>query len=90
MAETKSKLRALSLRSADRCENAVNHVCKCRCGGKLHGAKRGNVRDLPFDDPHSPARKCGGCKGEGEIRYGTVKVKCGKCDGVGKVLPRER
>lgn len=33
------------------CENAVHPRCKCRCGGKLHGARR-NTQQLPEDDPH--------------------------------------
>lgn len=87
-------MRALSQRSADRCENAVNHVCKCRCGGKLHGAKRGNVRELPLDDPHSPAQKCKSCDGKGENVYtsysGVTKSVCRKCEGKGKILPSEK
>lgn len=46
----------LSIRQAERCETAREPVCKCRCGGKLHGAKRGSGRsffeELPEDDPH--------------------------------------
>lgn len=86
-------MRAQSQRAADRCENAVEHVCKCRCGGKLHGAKRGNVRSLPFDDPHSPARNCPSCNGKGERVYiggpELIRYKCEKCQGKGKVLPNE-
>lgn len=50
----------LSFRQAQRCEEAREPVCKCRCGGRLHGAKRngasGGSREffetLPEDDPH--------------------------------------
>ena len=51
--------RALSLAEARECENAQGPVCKCRCGGALHGSKR--IRDdapieefqaLPADDAH--------------------------------------
>jgi hypothetical protein len=49
-------MRALSLRSANTCETATCKRCKCRCGGKLHGAARGNddafFMCLPEDDPH--------------------------------------
>jgi hypothetical protein len=49
-------LKPLSLKQADRCEQAREPVCKCRCGGALHGAKRGDGRaffeSLPADDPH--------------------------------------
>ena len=53
-------MRALSLRQANRCETAKNKVCRCRCGGALHGAARdlatGREREffeeLPADDPH--------------------------------------
>lgn len=53
-------MKALSLRQALNCETAKEPVCKCRCGGALHGAKRnGNgaydaawFEALPDDDPH--------------------------------------
>jgi hypothetical protein len=55
-------MRALSHRQASRCETAKNKICKCRCGGALHGAARmrpekaGREREffeaLPEDDPH--------------------------------------
>jgi hypothetical protein len=54
MAE-KSYVRPLSQREADRCENAREPVCKCRCGGAKHGAGRvpsGDFSALPMDDPH--------------------------------------
>lgn len=48
--------RALSVKQADKCEQAKEHVCKCRCGGALHGAKRGSgitfFNRLPANDPH--------------------------------------
>jgi hypothetical protein len=50
-------LKALSYRQASNCENAREKVCKCRCGGALHGAKRGDgeafFEGLTDDDPHS-------------------------------------
>lgn len=57
-------MRALSKRQAMNCEQAITPVCKCRCGGALHGAKRGGLSQsgepinygffeaLPADDPH--------------------------------------
>lgn len=33
-------MRAQSFRAATRCETAKGPTCHCRCGGKLHGAKR--------------------------------------------------
>jgi hypothetical protein len=53
----------LSMRSAQRCETAQTKRCKCRCGGLLHGAKRGQdagfFKSLPLTDPHyaQPRRK---------------------------------
>ena len=39
-----------------RCETACRPTCKCRCGGKLHGVKRGVepefFQELPKEDPH--------------------------------------
>jgi len=55
-------MKALSFAQAQSCENAVGHVCRCRCGGALHGAKRFKKTDsednrswyeqLPDEDPH--------------------------------------
>jgi hypothetical protein len=48
--------RALSVRQARTCEEALEHVCKCRCGGALHGAARGSTKaffeSLPETDAH--------------------------------------
>ena len=51
--------RAISFYQARRCELGIGVRCHCRCGGKLHGAKRfgeqGGVGDfvaLPIGDPH--------------------------------------
>lgn len=52
------KKQALSLTQLSRCENALEPVCRCRCQGTRHGAKRvaGNSRSdfesLPVGDPH--------------------------------------
>ena len=50
------KVRSLSTRQAALCEAAIHPRCKCRCGGKLHGAARIRSIDelawLPADDPH--------------------------------------
>ena len=54
-------MKALSQRQALACEMALHRSCRCRCGGKLHGAGRstaGVLTDrsffeaLPVDDPH--------------------------------------
>ena len=50
-------MKALSERQADACENAKGGRCRCRCGGALHGAARGHVRELPDSDPHKPRRR---------------------------------
>ncbi len=54
-------MRGLSLRQASNCEEAREHVCRCRCGGLLHGARRGTgeafFNSLPEDDPHYIASK---------------------------------
>jgi hypothetical protein len=46
----------LTQREADRCENAIGPVCRCRCGGAKHGVGRipvgGDFSSLPSDDPH--------------------------------------
>jgi hypothetical protein len=48
--------RPLSQREAERCEQATTPVCKCRCRGALHGARRvpsgGDFSVLHTDDPH--------------------------------------
>jgi hypothetical protein len=53
--------RALSLRQAQNCENAIGEVCRCRCGGALHGIARAGkdkpperefFTTLPEGDPH--------------------------------------
>jgi hypothetical protein len=46
------RLRPLSYFAASTCENATHPRCRCRCGGALHGARRGPVERLPPDDPH--------------------------------------
>jgi hypothetical protein len=47
--------------AARRCESACKPKCKCRCGGLLHGKKRGDdpafFEALPDDDPHKAMRK---------------------------------
>lgn len=55
------RLKPLSFRQATNCETAREPKCVCRCGGKLHGAARGDrglldsrrfYEDLPASDPH--------------------------------------
>lgn len=54
--QCEKSLRSLSMRQARNCEEAREPVCKCRCGGTLHGAKRGSgdsfFNGLPDNDPH--------------------------------------
>lgn len=57
-------MKRLSEKQAAACENAINPRCRCRCGGALHGAKRGAkeygdalpprefFEELPPDDAH--------------------------------------
>lgn len=53
MTDRTSHLRGLSYASAKACEEAAEPVCKCRCGGALHGAARqGFLFDLAMSDPH--------------------------------------
>jgi hypothetical protein len=46
----------LSQRMAERCEQAREKVCTCKCGGSFHGKKRvsigGDFSELPINDPH--------------------------------------
>jgi len=52
----------LTYAQANNCETAQERICTCRCGGKLHGARRAPVTDrltatawyeeLPANDPH--------------------------------------
>lgn len=54
------RARRLSQKQAQACENALTPRCRCRCGGQLHGAKRGGeevpprewFEELAPDDPH--------------------------------------
>lgn len=78
--------KAMSYSAAMRCEEAREPVCKCRCGGKLHGAKRGDVTALPYDDPHSPTTDCKYCAGKGKVNTLIGLQDCIKCHGQGKVL----
>ena len=59
--DTPKPMKPLSERQARNCEEAREPVCRCRCRGRLHGAKRGGgVGDTPReffemlseDDPH--------------------------------------
>jgi len=51
----------LSLSRAKSCETATTGKCRCRCGGLLHGMKRGDdsafFEGLPREDPHHARRK---------------------------------
>ena len=54
-------MKRMGLRSAMRCEHAATGRCRCRCGGLLHGAARGEGSDffagLPDDDPHRAIKR---------------------------------
>ena len=85
---------ALSLRAAQSCEHAIGPVCKCRCGGAMHGKARVlDTRSLPLDDPHSPSKACPRCKGKGKIPWwnelGQTEIVCPKCRGPGRFLTRK-
>jgi len=61
-----ARTRALSEHHARTCEEALGPVCRCRCGGAMHGSARGSqaegcdpkdvprsfFEELPDDDPH--------------------------------------
>lgn len=49
-------MKPLTERQAARCEIAVHSRCRCRCGGRLHGAQRA-FEFLAPDDPHFVSRK---------------------------------
>lgn len=74
-------MKTLSARQAQSCEDAKRPKCVCRCGGRLHGAKRSNVCDLPVLDPHYPGKPCPACGGDG---------KCQRCRGTGRFRYIER
>lgn len=50
MSEGKTYTRRLSLKQAQACENALTPRCRCRCGGALHGAKRGVADGYAADE----------------------------------------
>lgn len=50
-------VRPLNQKQAQRCEDAKNRRCRCRCEGIAHGADRGSVFELKFEDPHKVERK---------------------------------
>lgn len=94
-----ARQRALSASAASECENAKHPACKCRCGGKMHGAARGKLSGLPLDDPHSPSAECRKCGGSGKRtetdyfsasdvngRYPTIELDCHYCNGKGRYI----
>lgn len=78
-------MRALGLGAAQRCEDALDEKCECRCKGSLHGAKRGSVMRLKMGDPHSLMKPCKVCEGKGIWGFGNWK--CTTCYGRGWCLP---
>lgn len=81
-------MNSLSIKQAQRCEDASEPTCKCRCAGALHGAKRGTVLALPKGDPHSMLKTCNWCKGTGYWDL-NKKVSCSKCRALGVCLPNK-
>lgn len=80
---------AIAYNAARKCENAEEPRCRCRCQGKYHGARRGNVLTLPLTDPHSPSRECGWCMGTGKWeRSNGDPIQCAKCHGQGRLLTK--
>lgn len=81
----------LSERQAQRCEDAKEPKCKCRCNGALHGAKRGPVGGLSMGDPHSTLKTCPRCDGKGVIKFAVIGLPelgedtCRKCGGAGVI-----
>lgn len=45
-------MRGLTARQGQRCEDAKNKRCRCRCGGRFHGSKRGDVTTFVVADVH--------------------------------------
>jgi len=76
--------RALSFAQAQRCEDALHPRCRCRCGGALHGAKRGSVLELALTDPHALSQICRHCEGRGIAALG---LTCPTCGGEGRIGP---
>jgi len=60
-------MKKLTVKAAWECENAMEPRCRCRCGGKLHGARRKlaagtlNAPAVLPNDPHAPAFYCPCC-----------------------------
>lgn len=82
-------MRSMSWQQANNCENAKHPRCQCRCAGALHGAKRGRVADLPYDDPHSPTSTCKRCSGSGQAPKfwpDQPDAPCRACSGTGHVF----
>lgn len=82
------RMKRLSIIQANRCENASEKKCRCRCGGVLHGAKRGDVRRLGIKDLHSVKHLCHKCNGLGEIGFPqNIPQVCTTCNGAGILIP---
>lgn len=81
-------MNSLSLKQAQRCEDAAEPMCKCRCGGAFHGAKRGTVLMLCSSDPHTLMKPCRWCKGTGY--WDTAKkLSCSNCGSLGMCLSKK-
>lgn len=85
-------MKNLSIKQAQKCEDAKEPLCKCRCKGALHGAKRGSVRKLAFGDPHSLVKQCPKCGGTGKRKMldfnGIIEYDCHTCNKTGFISPK--
>jgi DnaJ-class molecular chaperone len=87
-----NNLRSLTQKQAQKCEDAKEPQCKCRCDGQLHGAKRGSVTGLAYGDPHSLIKMCPKCEGTGEYKhksYTNMILECSRCKGKGFLYPKQ-
>lgn len=63
---------AISAISAYKCEQAIEGRCRCRCEGKLHGAKR---KSVPRDDPHAAAFYCPCCGARARLNHRRERIR---------------
>jgi len=85
----------LSAKQAQRCEEAIGDVCHCRCGGALHGSRRGGTNAdgsidrvffeaLPADDPHYlPSAAVKKTQQQKERQIKSLERRIAQCRGFG-------